>query len=124
MIFPSLRHADDSVGYWAAGIGGAVLWALTSLLTESREAWDSPMYWSLTYPLCIVVSGFLGYLVPRNAWRWGVTIMLVQAIALLVLSGGSWALLPLGLILFGILVLPCMAAATMMAALRRRVEAW
>ena len=121
---PSLRHADDTVAYFAAAIGGGTLWVLTSLLTENREAWDSPLYWSLTYPLCILASGFLGYLVPRSAWRWGLTIMFVQALVMLLLCGGSFGVLPLGLVLFGILALPCMAAATMTAAVRRHVEGW
>jgi hypothetical protein len=43
---------------------------------------------------------------------------------MLLLSGGSFGLLPLGLVLFGILALPCMASATMTAAVRRHVEGW
>jgi len=124
MTFPALGRANDTAAYFAAAIGGTVLWLLTSLLTGNGEAWDSPLYWSLTYPLCILASGLLGYLFPWKAWRWGLTIMVVQAIVMLVLSGSSFGLLPLGLVLFGILALPCIAVASLMAVLRRRVEGW
>lgn len=122
MILPSLARTDERIAYLAAGVGGVMLWVLTSLLTENPEAWDSSLYWRLTYPFCILVSGFLGYRFPRRAWRWGLTIMVVQAVAMLLMSGGSFGLLPLGLLLFGILALPCMAVASLMAAVRRRLE--
>lgn len=124
MTPPALGRADETAAYFAAAIGGAVLWLLTSLLAGQGEAWDSPLYWSLTYPLCIVGSGLLGYLVPRKAWRWGLTVMLVQAVVMVLLAGGSFGLLPLGLVLFGILALPCIAVALLMAGLRRRMEGW
>lgn len=53
---------------------------------------------------------------------WVLTIMVLQAVAMLLMSGGSFGLVPLGLLLFGILALPCMAAASLMAAVRRRLE--
>lgn len=101
-------------------IGGAMLWLVTALLTGRGEAWDSSWYWSLTYPMSIVLAGFVAYWASRRAWRWGLAVMLVQALVMVVTSDSSFGLLPLGLLLFGILSLPAMALAMLIAMGRRR----
>lgn len=114
MLSPSSTPA-----WLAAAIGGAVLWLATSALTGRNEAWDSSWYWSITYPLAIVFAGVLGYLFPHKAWRWGLVIMLSQAVVLAFTAGG-FGLLPLGLLLFGVLSVPPIIAAGVMAAIRRK----
>jgi hypothetical protein len=113
-------HTTDTQPYLIAIIGGISLWLLTSLISGRAEAWDAPMYWTVTYPLAILLAGVLGYRAPRRAWRWGLAVMLVQAPVLLLTSGGSMGLLPLGLALFAILALPAVAAATFGAKIRGR----
>jgi hypothetical protein len=110
----------DTQPYLIALLGGASLWLLTSLISGRAEAWDAPMYWTVTYPLAILLAGVLGYRAPRRAWRWGLAVMLVQAPVLLLTSGGSMSLLPLGLALFAVLSLPAIAAATFGAKIRGR----
>jgi peptidoglycan/LPS O-acetylase OafA/YrhL len=110
----------DRQAYGIAIIGGISLWLLTSLISGQAEAWDAPMYWSVTYPVAILLAGVLGYRAPRRAWRWGLVVMLVQAPVLLLTSGGSMNLLPLGLALFAVLALPAIAVAMGAAALRGR----
>jgi hypothetical protein len=110
----------DTQPYLIAIFGGASLWLLTSLISGRAEAWDAPMYWTVAYPLAILLAGVLGYRAPRRAWRWGLTVMLVQAPVLMLTSGGSMGLLPLGLALFAILALPAIAAATFGAKMRMR----
>jgi peptidoglycan/LPS O-acetylase OafA/YrhL len=110
----------DTQPYLIAIIGGISLWLLTSLISGRAEAWDAPIYWTVTYPLAILLAGVLGYRAPRRAWRWGLAVMLVQAPVLLLTSGGSMGLLPLGLALFAILALPAVAAATFGAKIRGR----
>jgi hypothetical protein len=73
----------------------------------------------VTYPLAIL-RACLGYRAPRRAWRWGLVVMLVQAPVMMLTSGGSMSLLPLGLALFAILSLPAVAAATFGAKIRGR----
>jgi hypothetical protein len=68
-----------------------------------------------------MLAGVLGYRAPGRAWRWGLAVMLVQAPVLLLTSGGSMSLLPLGLALFAILSLPAIAAATFGAKIRMRI---
>lgn len=109
-------------GYVAAGLAGATLWIATSVISGRTEAWDSPLYFSVAYPLAIALAGTLGYLFPHKAWRWGLTVMLVQAVVH-AFTAKSFGLLPLGLMLFGILALPPIIAAWIMATIRRKREA-
>lgn len=110
----------DTHPYLIAILGGAALWLLTSLISGRAEAWDAPMYWTITYPLAILLAGVLGYRAPRRAWRWGLAVMLVQAPVMLLTSGGSMSLLPLGLALFAILALPAASVAMFAAWMRGR----
>lgn len=107
--------------YTAAIAGGAVLWLVTAGITGKREAWDSTWYWTVSYPLAIALAGGLGYWLPEKPWRWGLTVMLVQAV-LLVGAGADFSLLPLGLILFTVLAMPAVGLARVTARLRARHE--
>lgn len=107
--------------YTAAIAGGAILWLVTAGITGKREAWDSSVYWIVTYPLAIGLGGGLGYWVPERPWRWGLAVMFAQAVVL-VMAGSDFGLLPLGLILFSILALPAVVLARMMANIRLRGE--
>lgn len=117
-----MTHSSPLPAYIVAAIGGATLWIATSAISGRNEAWDSPLYFPVTYPLAIAFAGVLGYLFPHKAWRWGLTIMLVQAVVL-AFTARSFGLMPIGLILFGILALPPIVAAKVMAAIRNRGEA-
>jgi len=107
----------------AALAGGASLWLATAALSGRREAWDSPLYWSAAYPLCIVLAAVLAYLAPERPGRWAFAVMLVQPIVMALKSGGDFGLLPLGLILFAVLALPVFGAAKVAASLRARARA-
>lgn len=104
---------------YVALAGGAVLWIATMAATGRSEAWDSPRYWDVTYPLCIALAAVLGYRTPVRAWRWGFAVIMVQAPVVMFTSGNSWNLLPLGIALFVVLSLPAVAAAMIGARLRR-----
>jgi hypothetical protein len=115
-----METAATSRPYVIALAGGALLWLGTMALSGRNEAWDSPIYWTIAYPLCIALSGFLAYREPVRPWRWALATMLVQPVVMAFTSGGSFGLLPLGLILFAILALPAMLAARIAARLRLR----
>lgn len=106
--------------YVIAAIGGATLWLVTMAISGRNEAWDSPLYWQAAYPLAIALAGLLGYLAPQQPWRWALTVMWVQPVVMVFTSGGSFGLLPLGLILFAILAVPPIIAAQLAARLRKR----
>jgi peptidoglycan/LPS O-acetylase OafA/YrhL len=109
--------------YAIAAVGGALLWIATMAATGRSEAWDSPHYWQITYPLCIVLAAILGYVQPERPWRWALTVMWIQALAMMLTSGSSWSLLPLGLIMFAVLAVPLIIAGGIAARVRRRLEA-
>jgi hypothetical protein len=102
-----------------AAFAGAALWVLFAALGGYAEAWDSPLFFPMAMPLAVATAALLGALAPHRAWRWGGWLMAGQAVALLV-SVGPGSLLPLGLVLFAVLALPCMAASLFGAWLRRR----
>lgn len=71
--------------------------------------------------MSVCLAGGLGYCVPDRPWRWGLAVMLAQAVVLL-FSGSGFGLLPLGLIIFSIIALPAIGAAALMAKFRSRLE--
>jgi len=110
-----------NIAYTLAIIGGAVLWQATATISGKTEAWDDSVYWSVTYPLSILLAGWLGYQFPEKPWRWGYAIMFGQAGMMLLFSSG-FGLLPLGLILFGLLALPAAIFAQIIARIRLHVQ--
>jgi len=109
----------EKAAYAIAVVGGAALWIATAKVSGQVEAWEDSLYWSVAYPLSIALAGSLGYSVLRKPWRWGLAVMLAQAFVH-ALTTSSLVLLPLGLTMFGVLALPAMGAALIMAALRKR----
>jgi len=95
------------------------LWLVTTTVSGRNEAWDSPLYWTVAYPLAIALAGSLGYSAPNKPWRWALAVMLVQAVALAITASG-FGLLPLGLIVFAVLALPPIGVALIMAGIRNR----
>lgn len=109
---PSSRplSGGEKGAYAAAIAGGALLWIATAALSGRTEAWDAPLYWKAAYPLALVLAAVLGYLQPRQPWRWALAVFLAQP-AVLAFSASGFGLLPLGLILFAVLALPAVALA-------------
>jgi hypothetical protein len=105
-----MSKLSDKQAYCIAAAGGAILWVATTVVSGRREAWDSPLYWSAAYPLGIATAGVLGYAATDRPWRWGLALMLPQAVTLAIMTF-SFGLLPLGLIMFGVLAAPPAGAA-------------
>lgn len=97
------------------------MWVVTTVVSGRNEAWDSPLYWAVAYPLALASSFSLGYFAPERPWRWALTLMLVQPVVMVLMTGGG-SMLPLGLALFAILALPGVWLARLGA--RRRVSSW
>jgi hypothetical protein len=114
-----MTQLSDKQAYCIAAAGGAILWVATTVVSGRSEAWDSPLYWSAAYPLGIAIAGVLGYAATARPWRWGLALMLAQALTLAIMTF-SFGLLPLGLILFGVLAAPPAGAAVAAAYLRLR----
>jgi hypothetical protein len=92
---------------------GLVLWFVTSLLVGKREPWDAPAYWVVAYPLGILICAFLGYAYPERSWRWVLVLFETQFFAMCARNGELGGLWPLGAVLFGVIALPGVLAATL-----------
>jgi hypothetical protein len=107
-------RVSDIVPYAISVVAGVLGWDLARLFGGVREAWDHQSYWLIGYPLMLAAAFMLGLGFPERPWRWGAAIIATQAVWMLLLSfaaGGSGSMAPLGLVLFALLALPCMAAA-------------
>jgi hypothetical protein len=93
-----------------AAAAGAGVEILVAIATGRREAWDSPSYWTLGYPVLILASALLGYLWPASAWRLGLFAPIAQVLTMM-LRTGVGSLWPLGLIFGAVLGIPCALAA-------------
>ena len=105
----------SAVGAFAiAAVTGIATWELVRRLGGRREAWDDPVFWQLGYPLMLGASLALGLIWQQHPWRWVAALVGAQAVWSLVLAllvDGVPNLLPLGLITFALLGLPCLLAA-------------
>ena len=113
---------DEKATRWAYGIAivaGTILWFATSAMSGRREPWDSSLYWTVAYPIAIVLSGVLGYAFPQKPWRWAAVVIFSQLIVMIV-GGSGFGLLPLGVVLLTVLSLPAVGLASVGAWLRRR----
>lgn len=100
---------------------GALLWLLAGAVGSGREAWSSGFYWVLAYPLSVATAGFLGYLYPERAWRWGLAVILAQA-AMHAIAAFGRGFLPTGSALFALLAVPSVGVAMIAARLRLAAE--
>jgi len=104
-----------------AAVSGMVLWISASFISGKKEAWDASVYWTVAYPVAIVLSGVLGLLYPRGAWRWPLALFVFQFVGMVVRSGELGNLWPLGLLLFVVLSVPGMLVAKGATWLRARL---
>lgn len=62
----------------SAALAGTVAFVLVIWFVSPRDAWKTFLVTAV--PALYVVSAILGYVWPRNAWQWGLTPFLAQAI--------------------------------------------
>lgn len=98
---------------------GAATWIAVSTLGGRREAWDSPLYFTVALPVIAITASVLAYRVPVRVWRWAMFPFWAQALVAFV-QDPTANLLPLGLIVFSILGAICLVPASIGAAIGRR----
>ena len=96
---------------------GLALWTAAAFYGHHKEPWDTPQYWSITYPAAVMLCGFLGFLFPARPWRWAAILMFMQFPGMM-LNGDGYNLLPLGVILIAVLALPGAGLSYLCAAAR------
>ena len=81
------------------------------MLSGRREAWDSPLYWTLGLPIVAVLSVAIGLVSERSEWLWTFLIVPSQVTTMMMRSGEIGNLWPLTVVLSSILSVPFVAAA-------------
>ncbi|QNR98820.1 hypothetical protein ICJ04_08060 [Stenotrophomonas sp. 169] len=100
---------------------GVVFWVLVAWRTPAGEPWDAPTYWTVVYPIALVIAAVLGACFPRRAWLWGLLLMVLQ-VPVVVVASGFGPLLLAGLVYTLVLAVPALAIAAAAGALRRRLH--
>jgi hypothetical protein len=113
-----MERQKEAMTWVIAVVAALVLWFAVAWAGGRGEPWDSPVYWSVGYPLSLALAALFGFAAPVHAWRWGLAITFAQLPVMFVGGSGS-NLLPLGLILLAFLSLPLIVVASIGAALGR-----
>ena len=107
---------DKIISFCVAFGLGAVIWALSPLVTGEIEPWDAD---SQYYIVSLLVSGaIVGGLIPKNLWTVFLGVVIGQLIYILIFLP-SGPLLSLGIIILGGYALFSLIAAIFAARLRR-----
>jgi hypothetical protein len=92
-------------------------------LSGRREAWDSPLFWTLGLPTAALASAAIGYFARPGDWRWTALVVPGQVMAMIArsgeLSGGLW---PLTVALSAILSAPFVLASFVGSRFRRPIS--
>ena len=100
-------------------LAGLLLWSAAAHVSEKREPWDSELYWTLFYPLAVLLSGIFRAVFAQRPWRWALCVIFAQ-LAVMAASGSGFGLLPLGAVMLAILSVPAVGAALLAARFFRR----
>lgn len=113
---------SDRTACAIAALAGAAGWLAVSTWGGRREAWDSELYFSVFMPAIAVLVAWLGFLAPRQAWRWAFVPFGAQAVVALA-QNPTAGLVPMGLIVFAVFGVLCVVPALVGSATRRWVAA-
>jgi hypothetical protein len=104
----------------AAAIATGVLLELgVAALSGGREAWDSPLFWTLGLPAALLVSAAVGFLGRRKDWLWTFAIVPAQVTTMMLRNGEIGGLWPLTAALSAVLSAPFVGVAFLASRFRR-----
>ena len=107
--------------YLATSLVGLGVWTGISMYSDQPEAWNSELYYGVGVVVMMLTAAWAGYVEPEAPWRWGISIVILQPLALMLMSDAG-PLMFVGLLLFGVLAFLCMGAAIMGAGVRRVMD--
>lgn len=84
-----------------------------------REAWDSPLYWTVGLPIAGIAAFTIGLLARRRDWLWTALIVPGQVFTMMLRSDEIGGLLPLTVALSAILSAPFVVVAFVGSRFRR-----
>lgn len=93
---------------------GMLFWQVVTWVTGATEPWDAEGYWSLWYPLSLVLSGCGSFWIRTHGWLAGLIVTFSQLPGMWIGSGPGplWAL---GLLMLVALALPAIAVSALAA---------
>ena len=90
---------------------GVALELVVQAFGARREAWDSPVFWTVGMPVALVTALLIGLVSHGRAWLATAVIAPAQFMTMIVRSGEVGGLWPLGLVLSTVLSTPFVIAA-------------
>jgi hypothetical protein len=102
----------ERVLYMSTSLTGLAVWLGVSWFSGSAEAWNSDLYFMGGILIMMSVSCVAGYVEPQSAWRWGVSVVILQPLALLAMSTPGPFIIA-GLFFFAVFTLFCMGSAVL-----------
>ena len=104
--------------YLSTSLIGLGIWVGISLYSGRPEAWDSELFYGIGIGAMMLTAAWAGYVETEAPWRWGISVVILQPLALMLMSSAG-PLMFIGLILFAVFALLCMGAATLGAGVKR-----
>ena len=103
---------------------GALAWLLLGLFIETREAWDSTLYFLVVLPISVVAGVIAGWRHGGPGWRWPLAYFGGQLLMIAPrwFQPGEGSLWPLALVFLFVCSLPCWLAARFVIRVRERVR--
>lgn len=99
-----------SAGLLGLLIVSGAYWQVVCHLDAVGEPWDAARYWTLWYPLSIVLAAVAGVSMAKRAWLAGAIVTFAQ-MPVMWTNTGTTALWVLGLAMCGVLAVPGMLIA-------------
>jgi len=90
---------------------GTFVWYFFSFYTNHSDPQSTKIYWRIGYPILILASFIISYYFSVKVWRWPLLLIFSQAIIGIVMSKGGGNLLPIGIIVHIVILIPCIIAA-------------
>lgn len=75
-------------------IASLAYWDCIARFSGVGEPWDAGAYWTVAYPISIILAGIVGWHIRRHAWAIGMAMSLTQLPVMAAHSGAAvnWAI--------------------------------
>lgn len=105
--------------YGASFTAGLVVCLALTIASGGKEAVDVDAYYSVGIPLLALAMLALGYVFPKQPWRWTLSMVAGQTAAML-LTGSSLSLFPIAMVFMLVVSIPQFVAGFVGAYFGRR----
>jgi hypothetical protein len=85
---------------------GGLYWQFVCQITNVQEPWDAPAYWSVAYPISLVLSATTGWFLKNRGWTAGAVLTLAQFPVIWLNNGTGSPFWVVGLLILFVLAIP------------------